>query len=164
MEEEIVQQIVDDLLTSLEPLDTQASALLQFLKAKGLASDEELAPFLEQAGNASNVRWRATRVRIRSLISSAMKSAEPEAKNTPNKPEPGPAPAPETNKETAQGTSGRKVEPDQQTDDNSKPEKLSPAVSEKDENKKSSKSSKSEQAPADLPKEPTKDGPKENAA
>src|SRR5579864_1737360 len=71
MDEAIVQQIIDELLSSLEPLETQNAALLQFLKAKGIATDEELAPFLDQAGNASNIRWRAVRVRTAALISSA---------------------------------------------------------------------------------------------
>jgi hypothetical protein len=66
--------------------DTQNTALLQFLKAKGIATDEELAPFLEQAGNASNVKWLAARVRIRSLISSAMKPAEEHAETEGAKP------------------------------------------------------------------------------
>ena len=39
MDEQIVQQIFDELLSSLEPLDTQNAALLQFLKAKGIATD-----------------------------------------------------------------------------------------------------------------------------
>lgn len=73
MDEQVVQEIVDEVLSSLEPLDTQGAALLQFLKAKGIASDEELAPYLKQAENASNVRWLAARVRLKSLISSAMK-------------------------------------------------------------------------------------------
>lgn len=76
MDEAIVQQIVDELLSSLEPLETQNAALLQFLKAKGIATDEDLAPFLEQAGNASGVRWRAVRLRAAALIASAMKPAE----------------------------------------------------------------------------------------
>lgn len=76
MDEQIVKQIFDELLSSLEPLETQNTALLQFLRAKGIASDNELAPFLEQAGNASNVRWRAMRVRIAALIASAMKPTE----------------------------------------------------------------------------------------
>src|SRR5437764_10900476 len=76
MDEQVVQQIVDEILSSLEPLDTQSDGLLQFLKAKGIASDEEVAPYLEQAGKASNVRWLAARVRIKSLISSAMKEID----------------------------------------------------------------------------------------
>lgn len=83
MDQAIVQQIVDELLYSLEPLETQNQALLQFLKAKGIATDEELAPFLEQAGNASNIRWRAVRVRTAALISSAMKPAEQPSQTAP---------------------------------------------------------------------------------
>jgi hypothetical protein len=73
MDEDVVQQIIDEVFSSLEPLDAQGSALTEFLKAKGIATDEELAPFLKQAGNASSVRWLAAKVRIKSLISSAMK-------------------------------------------------------------------------------------------
>jgi hypothetical protein len=82
MDEALVQQIVDELLSSLEPLDAQSAALLQFLKAKGLATDEEFAPFLDQAENTANVRWRAVKVRIAALISNAMKSAEQPAEST----------------------------------------------------------------------------------
>ncbi|MFZ0817982.1 MAG: hypothetical protein WAM78_20825, partial [Candidatus Sulfotelmatobacter sp.] len=107
MDEQIVQQIFDELLSSLEPLDMQNAALLQFLKAKGIATDEELAPFLEQAGNASNVRWLAARIRIHSLISSAMKPAEDQietesAKSTSKKRDKSPEPTAETSEETAE--------------------------------------------------------------
>lgn len=81
MDEQIIQDILTEVFSSFEPLDAQTSALLQFLKAKGLATDEELAPFLAQARNASNVRWLAARIRLASLLSSALKPAEkPEEK------------------------------------------------------------------------------------
>jgi hypothetical protein len=76
MDEEILKQIFDELLSALEALETQSAATLQFLKAKGIATDEELAPFLAAAGNVSNVRWLAVRVRTAALISSALKPAE----------------------------------------------------------------------------------------
>ncbi|MGB8579767.1 MAG: hypothetical protein WCD47_03015 [Candidatus Sulfotelmatobacter sp.] len=68
------------MFASLEALDTQTSAIRQFLKDKGIAPEQELAPYLEQAGNASGVRWLAVRVRIDHLLSSAMKPADPDAK------------------------------------------------------------------------------------
>jgi hypothetical protein len=84
--ENIMQEIVHELFSSLESLETQSAAILQFLKDKGLANDEELAPYLEQSGNASSVRWRGARVRIDHLISSAIAAAEREAKKELPKP------------------------------------------------------------------------------
>jgi transcription initiation factor IIE alpha subunit len=55
MDENLVQEILDALFSSLEGLETRTMAILQFMKDKGLATEEEL---VEQAANASNVRWR----------------------------------------------------------------------------------------------------------
>src|SRR3984885_5694503 len=85
VDETIAQEILHELFSSLEALETQSAALLQLAKDKGWASDQELAPYLEQAGNASNVRWRAARVRIDYLLSSAMKNAELAGKKEPLK-------------------------------------------------------------------------------
>src|ERR1700722_1708687 len=103
MDEAILQQIFDELFSSLEPLETQTAALLQFLKAKGIATDEELAPYLEQAGNASNVRWRGVRARTAALTSSALKPPEqPPAPPALKSAQPAPEPSAAATGETAE--------------------------------------------------------------
>jgi hypothetical protein len=105
MDRAAVEQLLDEMISSLEDLETTAGATLQFLKNKGHATDEDLAPYLEQAGNASNVRWRAARLRMMSLLSSALNTAkEPEEKTkatlepAETKSTPEPASAPPTGK------------------------------------------------------------------
>ena len=78
MDEKVVKEILDDLFSSLEALDTRSQAVLEFLKGKGLAVEKEFAPYLEEASNASSVRWLATRVRIEYLLSGAEKKAKDE--------------------------------------------------------------------------------------
>jgi hypothetical protein len=85
MDENVVREMLHELFTSLEALETQSSAITQFLKDKGITNEEELAPYLERAGNASNVRWLAARVRMDHMLSSAMKTPEKETKKEPPK-------------------------------------------------------------------------------
>jgi len=86
MDEKIVQEILHDLFASLEALDTRSAAILQFLKDKGIASEEELASHLEQAAKGSNVRWLGVRVRMNYLLSSVINPAEQDAKKESPKP------------------------------------------------------------------------------
>ena len=72
MDEESLQQLFAELIESIEPLEAKHAALLQLLKSKGVVTDEELAPFLGQAGNASDIRWRAVKLRTHALVSSAL--------------------------------------------------------------------------------------------
>ena len=87
MDENTSRQILDDLLPSLEALDTKASALLQLLKDKGIATPEEITAHLDQAANGSNVRWLAARVRLEYLLSSAAKPQEEAAEKKAGKKE-----------------------------------------------------------------------------
>src|ERR1700686_1644994 len=77
MDEEIVKQILDELFSSFEDSETQSAALLLFLKDQGVATEEKLAPYFEQAANTSEVRWHAARVSMAALLASALKTPEP---------------------------------------------------------------------------------------
>jgi hypothetical protein len=113
MNENIIQEILHELFSSMEALDTQSTALLEFVKEKGIVSEEELQRHLEQAGNASSVRWRAVRVRIDYLLSSAMKAAEQEAQKTP----------PKTQEKSAEPPQNKSAEASQTSEQSNEPEK-----------------------------------------
>lgn len=81
MDAKVGEQLMDELMPALEALDTQAAAIVQFVKDKGIATDEQLAPYLEQARNTSSVRWRAIRLRLGRLLSLAEKAAEKAPEN-----------------------------------------------------------------------------------
>ena len=76
MDIDVAEELLDEVIPSLEAAEAQSAAVLQFLKDKGKVTDEQLAPYLEQARNASSVRWRAARLRIGRLLSGVAKSAE----------------------------------------------------------------------------------------
>jgi len=68
MNVDLAEELLNELGSSLEDLETQHAALFQFLKDNGIFTDEQIAPYLEQAGKASSVRWRAARIRLEALI------------------------------------------------------------------------------------------------
>jgi hypothetical protein len=76
MDSKIAEQILDELAPTFEAVETQSAAIMQFLKDRGIASDEQLAPYMEQAAAASSVRWRALRVRMGRLLSMAENRAD----------------------------------------------------------------------------------------
>jgi hypothetical protein len=110
MDEQILRQIFDELFESLEPLDTQTAALLQFLKSKGIVTDEELAPFLKQAGDASSVRWLGARIRAEALISSALRPPDIAAGQTGHSESAGAQPADAGNADADSATEATKNE------------------------------------------------------
>ena len=83
--EGVVAEIMNELFSSFESIEARSAAILQFVKDKGIATDEELAPYLQQAADASNVRWRAARLRLEHLFSSAIKSIQETAKASSEK-------------------------------------------------------------------------------
>jgi hypothetical protein len=79
------EDVLNELLPYFEAIDTQHAAIVQFLKDKRVVSDEQLAPYLERAAKASNVRWLAARLRMGRLFSVPETKGEASAEN----PEPG---------------------------------------------------------------------------
>lgn len=88
MDVDVAKELLNELGASLEELEKQQGAVVQFLKEKGIVSDDQLAPYLEQAGNASSVRWRATRVRLEHVFSTAAEREEKAARQREKRAEP----------------------------------------------------------------------------
>jgi hypothetical protein len=84
---EPIKEILDELFSLLESLETQSLALTQFLKDQGIATDEKLAPYLDRAGNASSVKWRAARARMQYLLSPVAKKTDDQTKDKNKEPE-----------------------------------------------------------------------------
>jgi hypothetical protein len=77
-----LKEVLDELFTLLETQETHSAAVLQFLKDQGITTDEKLAPYLERAGNASSVKWRAARLRMEYLLSPSQKETKDKDKDT----------------------------------------------------------------------------------
>ncbi|MEQ1352382.1 MAG: hypothetical protein ABLT11_00090 [Candidatus Acidiferrum sp.] len=75
-----LKEIFDELFGLLESLETQGMAVTQFLKDQKIGNDKKLAPYLEQAGNASSVKWRAARARMEYLLAPMQKEADEKKK------------------------------------------------------------------------------------
>lgn len=103
MDEDLAQQILNELFEHLEDVETQSAAILHFLKARKIATDKELAPYLEEASKAASVRWVAERARINHLLATAKRSEKAETKQ----PEQGPKQSDETKSESAEQTENK---------------------------------------------------------
>ena len=144
MDEKLMQEILDELFSSLEALETRSAAVLEFLKDKGLATDEELALHFEQAANASNVRWRAARVRINHLLSSALKPDEKAAeKKTAKAAEKSPDPVAVATTKTDPTKDEKGAHDAQKPTGDAKPEGDVVTAAEKSDNKQGEKNGRS---------------------
>ena len=86
MDQGIVEQVLDELIPSFEALETQSAAIALLLKDRGIAKDDQLAPYLEQAKSSSSIRWRATRLRMERILSSTTKTTEESTKQVAAEP------------------------------------------------------------------------------
>jgi hypothetical protein len=86
MSENPIEQVISDLLPYFEALEAQSAAILQLMRDKQIATNDELTRYLEQAGDASSVKWRAVRVRMEHLFAvSSDSKARPKSETTEEK-------------------------------------------------------------------------------
>lgn len=76
MDSAIADEILEELSSTLQRVEAQSAALLEFVKEKGIAREDELAPYFERANAASSVRWLAIRVRLGHLLAGVEKSEQ----------------------------------------------------------------------------------------
>ncbi|MGD0735917.1 MAG: hypothetical protein ABR976_12255 [Terracidiphilus sp.] len=76
MNVDVAQELLNELGSSLENLETQHNALLQLLKDKRVVTEAKLAPYLAQAGKTSSVRWRAAHIRLERLFTTEKEREE----------------------------------------------------------------------------------------
>ena len=103
---EPIKEILDELFSLLESLETQSLALTQFLKDQGIATDEKLAPYLDRAGNTSSVKWRAARARMQYLLSPLAKKTDDQEEDKNKEPE-----KPQTEKQPTEKPSSEQNKP-----------------------------------------------------
>jgi len=75
MQPDTLKEVLGELFALLETQETNSTAVLQLLEDQGIASDEKLSTYLDQAGRASNVKWRAARMRMEYLLTPIQKEA-----------------------------------------------------------------------------------------
>ena len=82
-----LKEVLSELFALLETQETNSTAVLQLLKDQGIASDEKLSTYLDQAGRASNVKWRAARMRMEYLLTAVQKETEDKDKSKQAQPQ-----------------------------------------------------------------------------
>ena len=76
MDADAVKNALKELYPHLEWQETQITALLEFMRAKGIIMDQEFDRFVEEAGKRSSVKWLATRLRIEHALSQSSEEKE----------------------------------------------------------------------------------------
>ncbi len=101
MDEKVLDELLDAFLPLVIAAETRSAAVLEALKSSGVLTDEQLAPFLEQASNAADVKTTGMRLRVKRLIQSALKDNAAEKKPAPQPEQPSAAPEPEQKNDSA---------------------------------------------------------------
>ena len=77
-----IAEIFDEMFTLMQDVETRSVALFEYLQEQGGATDEKLAPYLDRAASAADVRWRAARARMEHLLAPKPKSSTDVAEAT----------------------------------------------------------------------------------
>lgn len=70
-----IAEIFEDVFTLMQDLETRSVAVFEYMQEQGGATDEKLAPYLDRAAGAADVRWRAARARMEHLLAPKPKSS-----------------------------------------------------------------------------------------
>ena len=132
-----LKEIFDELFGLLESLEAQNMAMMQFLKDQNAGNDKKLAPYVEQAGNASSVKWRAARARMEYLLAPMQKEADEK-------------------KKAAEQKESNQRETDQKQGEQKEPEKQEPQQKIQTAQPASGKTAERDRAPADATAKPSK--------
>ncbi len=76
MDEKVIDELLDAILPMLASAESQSTAALQAVKQSGALTEEQLAPLIEQASNATEIKMRATRLRLKRVLTAAVSDFE----------------------------------------------------------------------------------------
>jgi len=76
VDEKLIDEILDAVLPPIEAAESQTAAVIQLLRERGILNDDDFARFQEQAENASEIRSRAMRLRLKRILSAMSENIE----------------------------------------------------------------------------------------
>jgi hypothetical protein len=76
MDEKLTDELIEAILSPLEAAEARSLALVRALTETGTISEEKLKPFLEQAENASEIKARGLRIRLKRVLADVVRKAE----------------------------------------------------------------------------------------
>src|ERR1700753_2998924 len=88
MDENVIDELLDSILSPLASAETQSAALLLLLRETNTVSEQQIAAATEQASNATEIKMRATRLRLKRILTAAISHFEKQhqPKEEPKKP------------------------------------------------------------------------------
>jgi hypothetical protein len=145
MDERLTDELIEAILSPLEAAEARSLALMRALTETGTISEEKLKPFLDQAENASEIKARGLRIRLKRVLADIVRQAENAKKEEDEKKQ-------KAESETPDAKSGQKEEGPKQDPEEEASEHQAAEPGKEDqqapENDKPSEPSKQPQPPA----------------